>query len=94
MRELLERKWAKAALAILLAFAVGLVGFYLFSAEYGDGLESTMDGAGVEESEPAFGGILGYGDSYIASLAMGIIGFLATLAAVYLLARLMRKNDA
>jgi len=79
---------------ILVIFSIGLVGYYIFSAGYGDGLEATMDEAGVDESEPVFSGLLDYGGNYQASLAMGIIGFIVTLLAVYLLARLLRKNEA
>ena len=94
MRELLEKKNLKLFLGILVIFAIGLVGFYIFSAEYGDGLEMTMENAGVEESEPVYTGPLGYGETYLGSLAMGIIGFFVTLLAIYLLARLLRKNEA
>jgi hypothetical protein len=94
MHEMLQRRWAKALAGIIVVFAIGLVGFYIFSAEYGDGLEATMECAGVEEAEPVYTGPLGYGDSYLGSLAMGAIGFFATLLAVYLLARWLRKNEA
>lgn len=94
MRELLTRKSVKIFAAIIIIFAVGLVGFYIFSAPYGDGLEATMDEAELEEPAPAYEGPLDYGENYMASLAMGIIGFIVTLLVVFMLARLLRKNDA
>lgn len=94
MRELLNRKGLMILGAILAVFAIGLVGFYLFSAEQGDGLEVAMEDAGVEEAEPVYSGPLDYGGNYLATLAMGIIGFLVTLLAVYLLVRLLKKNEA
>jgi hypothetical protein len=94
MHELFNSKGLKTFAAILIIFAVGLVGFYIFSAQYGDGLEVTMEDAGVEEAEPVHTSPLNYGDNYLATLTFGIIGFIVTLFAVYLLARLLRKNDA
>jgi hypothetical protein len=94
MHELFSRKGLKIFMAILTIFAVGLVGFYIFSAPYGDGLETTMEDAGVEEAEPVHTSPLSYGDNYLATLAMGITGFIVTLLAVYLLVRLLKKNDA
>ncbi|MDD4307935.1 MAG: cobalt transporter [Thermoplasmata archaeon] len=94
MRELLTRKSVKIFAAIIIIFAVGLVGFYIFSAPYGDGLETTMDEADFAESEPAYEGPLDYGENYIASLAFGIIGFIITLLVVFMLARLLKKNEA
>ena len=94
MRELFTGKGLTVLAAILAIFAVGLVGFYMFSADYGDGLEATMEDAGVEESEPVYMGPLDYGDNYLSSLLMGIIGFFIVLSAGYLLARLLRKNDS
>ena len=94
MHDLLDKRNLKLFAGILLLFAIGLVGFYIFYVEYGDGLEVTMEEAGVDEPEPFYSGLLGYGDNYLGSLAMGIIGFFVTLLAVYLLARLLRKNEA
>jgi cobalt/nickel transport system permease protein len=67
--------YVKAAFGIILAFAVGLIGFFSFSAAYGDGLEVTMERAGVHEIEPLFTSILGYGNGYGGVLLAGIIGF-------------------
>ncbi len=78
---------------ILLLFAIGLVGFYIFSAEYGDGLEVTMEEAGIGEAEPIYTSPLDYGNSYGSTLVIGIIGFFVTLLAGYAIARTMRKKD-
>ncbi|MBA3044586.1 MAG: cobalt transporter [Candidatus Thermoplasmatota archaeon] len=94
MHKPIDRKHIKIIAGILVIFAIGLVGYYLFSAEYGDGLEVTMEEAGVGESKPVYTGPLDYGDSYASSLAMGIIGFFVTLLVGFLLARLLRKSDA
>ena len=73
---------AKAALGLLLAFSVGLVGFFAFSAASGDGLEVTMEHAGLNEVAPVFTGLMSYGDSYGAALVGGLIGFSITVGAI------------
>ena len=89
---MLERRHLKAMAAIFAAFAVGLVLFFIFSAEYGDGLEKTMENAGVEESEPVYHAPLDYGEDYPAAFAMGALGFFIVLGSAYALGRLMRKR--
>lgn len=79
---MMERKHAKAILAILVVFSVGLVGFYIFSSMYGDGLERTMQDSGVQEGESQYTAPLDYGESYGGSLVMGIVGFVLVLAVV------------
>jgi ABC-type transport system involved in multi-copper enzyme maturation permease subunit len=71
----MERKYKKAILGILIAFAIGLVGFYAFSAMYGDGLEKVMEDNGVEEADQIWTAPLDYGEAYLGSLVMGIVGF-------------------
>jgi len=58
-----------------LAFSVGLVGFYIFSADKPDGLEDTMEDSGLEEGEPVWHAPLDYGDTYASTLIMGFVGF-------------------
>ena len=82
----------KAAAVILAAFAVGLVLFFIFSAPYGDGLERTMEGAGVEEPEPLYRAPLDYGEDYPAALAMGILGFATVLLVALAAGKLLGKR--
>lgn len=74
------RQYAKAIAIILAVFAVGLIFYWIFSAQYGDGLEKTMERAGVAEKEQVYSAPLGYGGNYAASFAMGTVGFFAVLA--------------
>jgi cobalt/nickel transport system permease protein len=74
--------YVKAAFGILLSFAIGLVGFFAFSAAYGDGLQATMQRAGVQEVEPLFRSVLGYGDNYGGALLAGIVGFMIVLGVI------------
>jgi len=68
-----------ALLVILGLFTFGLVGFYIFSAGLGDGLEKTMEDAGVEEGESAYKAPFDYGNNYTSTWIMGFLGFAATL---------------
>lgn len=94
LREMFGKSNLKLFAGILLVFAIGLVGFYIFSAEYGDGLEVTMEEAGVEDPEPLYTSPLDYGEDYGSTLVIGVIGFFVTLVAGYAIARTMRKKDA
>ena len=87
-----RRKFLKAAAVLVAAFAVGLVFFFIFSAPYGDGLERTMENAGVEEQEPVYRAPLDYGGNYPAALAMGCLGFIMVLGSAYLIVKMMRMK--
>jgi len=78
-----RKRYANAALGIMVLFAIGLVLFFMFSASMGDGLETVMDLAGVEEGEPLFGGLMSYGENYLAALVAGVVGFAAVFIAVF-----------
>ncbi len=79
-----RKRYTNAALGITVLFGIGLVLFFMFSAGMGDGLESVMEAAGVEEVTPLFGGLMGYGEDYLSALVAGIIGFAAVFAVIYL----------
>ncbi|MGQ9581917.1 MAG: PDGLE domain-containing protein [Thermoplasmatota archaeon] len=87
-----KRSLILAVGVILAAFAVGLVLFFIFSAPYGDGLEKTMDDAGVEEGEPVYSAPLDYGEDYFTAFAMGVLGFVVVLVSAYALGRVLRKK--
>lgn len=89
----MERRYLMATATILVAFAVGLVGYWLVSSELGDGLEVTMDEAGWEEPEQVWQAPFDYGDNYIGGLIAGIVGFTATFGVVYLYMRGTKKLE-
>jgi len=62
-------------LGVVVLFAIGLIGFYAFAADKGDGLEVTMEEGGVTEDEPVWSAPLEYGEDYAGSLVMGLLGF-------------------
>jgi len=88
-----EPHWRGTLMIVLLLFALGLVGFYRFAAELGDGLEVTMEEAGIEEGEPVWNAPLEYGDSYTASLLWGVFGFALVLGLTVGYGRLLRNLE-
>lgn len=91
----MERRYVTAIIGLVLLFAIGLVGFYVFSATSGDGLESTMEENGVSEGEPVWSAPLDYGDDYGGSLVMGIVGFfliLSLMLGLFLRARSRKRS--
>jgi len=89
---MLERRHLKAIAVMMAAFAVGLVFFFIFSASFGDGLERTMENAGVEEPDPVYKAPLDYGGNYPAAFVMGALGFFIVLGAAYILGKLSGKR--
>ena len=89
----MERKYLIATVAILAAFAVGLVGYWVLASELGDGLEVTMDKAGWEEPEPFWQAPFDYGGDYMDGIIAGIIGFAATFGVVYIYMRGAKKLE-
>ena len=89
-----KRKHLLGILTVIILFAVGLVGYFVFSEPYGDGLEVTMEEAGVEDSEPVYSAPLDYGDNYPLAFSMGCLGLGIILLCVLLLGKFVRKKDA
>jgi cobalamin biosynthesis protein CbiM len=76
------RSYLKAAGAIILIFAVALVGFFIFSASLPDGLEQVLGSQGFTEGTPVFQSPFGYGSNYLEALLAGLLGFGLILAMV------------
>ncbi|UCD92789.1 MAG: cobalt transporter [Methanobacteriota archaeon] len=87
-----DKKLLIPILAIIAIFALSLIFYFIFSAPYGDGLERTMEEAGVE-GEPVFEAPLSYGDDYFTTFAMGLIGFLIIVGLVLLVGRILGRKD-
>ncbi|HUW43165.1 MAG TPA: hypothetical protein VMW02_02895 [Thermoplasmata archaeon] len=84
-----------AVIAILAVFSIGTLGYVAFSADKPDGLEKTMEDAGVVEQAPIYVAPFSYGEGYFGYLAGGIIGFFAVLlVSIGILKRLAKKNEA
>jgi hypothetical protein len=78
----MEKRYLKATAAVLMVFTIGLVGFYMFSSMYGDGLERTLEDQGIAEGEPVYKAPLDYGGDYSSSLIMGLVGFAIVMLVV------------
>lgn len=81
-------------LGIIILFAIGLVGFFIFSEPYGDGLEKTMELAAISEGEPIYHAPLDYGDNYPLALSMGCIGLSISILCIYLVSATLRRKSA
>jgi len=87
----MDRRYIIATIGILVAFSIGLVGFFMVSDGMPDGLDKTLEeyGAGDGE-EPVWSAPLDYGSSYLSALLMGTIGFFITLLAMFGLVKLRK----
>jgi len=85
--------YLRAMAVVLVLFAVGLVGYFAFSAAFPDGLERVMEDNGVQESEPFYTAPLGYGDDYWGALLAGLVGFALTFGLVYLCLKGFKARD-
>ncbi len=88
----MEKRYQKAFLGIMIIFAIGLVGFFVFSAMYGDGLERTMQDNGVTEAQPVYTAPLSYGDGYGSMLVSGIIGFIMVFGIIFLYLKISKAR--
>jgi cobalt/nickel transport protein len=80
---MIQKRYVKALVVIVIAFCIGLVGFFAFSAMYGDGLEKVMEDNGVTEGEPVYTAPLSYGDSYGGALVAGLVGFFIVFVVIF-----------
>jgi hypothetical protein len=90
----MQKRYILATVGILIAFAVGLVGFFLVSNGLPDGLDKTMEKTGTSGSEPVYTAPLDYGGDYMSSLLMGVIGFFVTLATMLGILKLRKSMKA
>jgi cobalt/nickel transport system permease protein len=80
-----------ASVSVLMVFALALPLFFLYAYESPDGLERTMTDAGVSEPAPILSGALDYGDTYLAAIIAGVVGFLVIVLLLLGLSRLVAK---
>jgi len=72
----------RASGAVLLVLALALPFYFLYAAEGRDGLEQTMEDAGVTEGAQLANSPFTYGQNYFGALFSGIIGFVAVSLAM------------
>lgn len=83
---------ARAALAIVVVFALILPLYIVYASEGKDGLEKTMSEGGVNEGAPVIRTPFSYGENYLQALLAGLLGFAAVGLAVAALSRLLRPE--
>ena len=89
---MLDRRLVIWSVAIAVLFPLGLIGYYAFGSDLGDGLEVTMEKGGVEEGGPVLRSPLNYGSDYASTLLMGLLGTLLTLGTVVLIFIVLSKK--
>lgn len=95
LRGILSSRIVQATAAVLIVFALALPLYFLYSSEGADGLETTMEDAGVAESEPLLTSPFSYGETYFAAFFAGILGFLAVgLAGLFIMKVLEVRRPA
>lgn len=77
LRAVFSSRIAQATVAILIVFALALPLYFIYSSEGADGLEKTMEDAGIGEGDTLLTSPFTYGETYFAALFAGILGFVA-----------------
>jgi ABC-type Fe3+ transport system permease subunit len=86
----MKRKHLISLLAIVVAFAVLLPLYYLFSSGKNDALEQTIEEGNGTTSE-TYTAPLSYGETYPESLLFGVLGIIVVFAVSYLLLFVVRR---
>lgn len=89
---MIDRKYLMACGGILVLFAIGLVLFFIFSANYADGLEKTMEEADAGE-ESTFESPFQYGENYPHAFVSGILGFLVMFLLMYVYGKAISDKE-
>jgi cobalt ECF transporter T component CbiQ/cobalamin biosynthesis protein CbiM len=89
-----RRDYVKAGALTISAFAIALVGFFLFASTFPDGLERMLEMVGFQEGAQIFQAPFNYGEDYQAMLLAGLMGFFAILLLVFVFFRIMRGIDS
>jgi cobalt/nickel transport system permease protein len=94
LRGAISSDTARAAIAIIIVFALTLPLYFLYSSQGRDGLEKVMQNAGTSDGRPVISAPFGYGQSYFSALFAGILGFLAVALVATLILKLVRMKAA
>ena len=87
------RWWnVRAALAMMVVFALVLPLYFLYASDGKDGLEQTISNNGVGEGPPVLSSPFSYGQNYFEALFAGLLGFTAVGLALAGISRLLRPG--
>ncbi len=87
----MKRKQFIALLAVIIAFAVFLPLYYLFSYGKNDALQQTVN-QGNGTTGGTYNAPLSYGGNYLESLAFGVLGIIVVFGVTYLLLLTVRRR--
>lgn len=82
----------QATIAVLVVFAASLPFYFLYASEGRDGLEQTIAASGATEADPYLRAPFSYGETYLAALLAGIVGFLVVALCVLGLMKLIEST--
>ncbi len=88
----MKRKMFVWLTVVMVAFAIFLPLYYIFSADKVDGLESTLEHGDVAEGDEVYTAPLSYGENYVESLAYGVIGIVIVFAVFYAILLIIPKK--
>jgi len=92
LRGAISSDTARAAIAIIIVFALTLPLYFLYSSQGKDGLEKVMQNAGTAEGKPMISTPFGYGQDYFGALFAGTLGFLAVALVATVILKLVRMR--
>jgi cobalt/nickel transport system permease protein len=92
MRALIFGSTARAAIAIIIVFALALPLYFLYASAGKDGLEKTMENSNVAEGKPSIVSPFSYGQDYFSALFAGLLGFLAVALVALGMMKLVRMR--
>ncbi len=93
-KALMNGNTARAAVAIIIVFALALPLYFLYASAGKDGLEKTMQSANVAEGEPLIASPFSYGQDYFSALFAGLLGFLAVALVALGMMKLVRMRGS
>ncbi len=79
-------------MGISIVLVGGLVFFFIFSTDLGDGLERTME-EGENDGSSEYEAPLSYGDSFSQAFISGLVGFLFVLCIVHWYGRIREPGN-
>ncbi len=88
----MRRETLKQLLVVIVIFAIFLPLYYLFSYGSGDGLESTLEHGNATGTDDSYNAPLSYGENFLESLVLGIIGIIIVFVVFYALFLVVRRK--
>ena len=88
----MNRRYVKAVIVLIVAFAIFLPLYYVFSYGKNDGLQETIQQGGSSEGGSWWTAPFSYGANPLETFAVGVLGLAAVFLAMYGTLRLVRRS--